>query len=101
MLREIYELNAKVIDANSTFNTLSGYPKTFDSRSYSNDLEKTRQRALGGFYEVLGAMAKIDSRKLQIATLTRISDGVQIAVERFGDMPEDPDPEPEPEEPAE
>lgn len=93
MQREIYEVTAKIVDANGTFNTLSGYPKTFDSKNYQNDIDKTRNRAMGEWHEALGAMCKRDDRLLQLAMITRMSDGVQIAVERVGDMPEVPDPE--------
>lgn len=91
MQREIYEVDAKVVDANRAFNNLSGYPKIFDSKSYENDLEKTKQRAMGGFYDALASMSKVDTRFLQIAMVTRMSDGVQIAIDRFGDMPEEPE----------
>ena len=47
MRREIYEVYAKVVDANGTYNNLSGYPKSFDSRSYNNDPEKALIRASG------------------------------------------------------
>lgn len=92
MKREIYEVTAKVIDANGTFNTLANYPKTFDSRNYNNDLDKTYNRALGEFHSVLGTMHTRDDRPEQLAMIIRISDGVQVAVERVGEMPEVPDP---------
>lgn len=88
MKREIYEVTAKIVDANGAYNTLSGYPKAFDSKNYSNDLEKTRNRAYGEFHAALGTMYTRDDRQLQLAILTRMSDGVQIAVERVGNMPE-------------
>ena len=53
MQREIYEVTAKIVDANGTFNTLSGYPKTFDSKNYNNDIDKTRNRAMGEWHEAL------------------------------------------------
>jgi len=62
MVREIYEVYAKVVDANGAYNTLSGYPKVFDSRSYSNDIDKALKRARGGFHEVIGEMCKRDDR---------------------------------------
>ena len=88
MKREIYEVTAKIVDANGAYNTLSGYPKTFDSKNYSNDLEKTKNRAYGEFHSVLGTMFTRDDRQLQLAILTRMSDGVQIEAERVGNMPE-------------
>ena len=61
MIRTIYEVYAKVVDANGSYNTLTGYPKTFDSRSYGGDTEKTLQRAKGEFHNTFGDMCKIDS----------------------------------------
>ena len=88
MKREIYEVTARVVDANGTYNTLTGYPKTFDSRSYNNDLEKTKQRAYGEWHEALGAMAKIDSRQVQFAMIIRASDGMQIECSCIGALAE-------------
>ena len=93
MQREIYEVTAKVVDANGTYNTLTGYPKTFDSRSYQNDLEKTLQRAKGEMFDALGAMCKIDTRQVQFAMIIRVSDGLQIEKEVIGKLAELPDPE--------
>lgn len=83
-MREIYEVYAKVVDANGTFNTLTGYPKAFDSRAYDNDIEKTRQRAYGAYHECLGAMCKIDTRQIQLAMIIRISDGMVIESTTMG-----------------
>lgn len=99
MKREIYEVYAKVVDANGAYNTLSGYPKVFDSRSYDGDIEKAEQRAIGAWHEVLGAMAKRDDRQKQFAMIIRASDGVQIMSEHYGKIADDPDPAPPEEEP--
>ena len=97
MVREVYEVNAKIVDANGTLNTLSGYPKTFDSRSYDNDTAKARQRAIGEYHDVMGAFAKRDDRQEQLCYVLRISDGEVIIKEKIGKIAELPDPEPEPE----
>ena len=89
-------MSAKIVDSNGTFNNLSGYPKTFDSRNYDNDIDKAQRRAEGDFSEVWGAMCKRDDRKLQSVTLETI-DGLQLDKRSYGKL-EDPDPEPEPEE---
>jgi len=62
MKRQIFEVYAKVVDANGNYNTLSGYPKTFDSRSYDNDIDKTLLRATGGFATTWGTMCTRDDR---------------------------------------
>ena len=93
MKREIYEVYAKIVDANGAYNTLSGYPKTFDSHLYDDDIEKAYQRALGEYHEVLGAMCKRDDRQVQLAMILRGSDGIQMALSHFGDIEDLPDPE--------
>ena len=96
MTRAIYEVYAKVVDANGAYNTLSGYPKVFDSRSYSNDPAKALQRAKGEFHETFGAMCKRDDRQLQVVLLLT-ADGRQVDRQTIGAIAPDPDPEPEPE----
>ena len=93
--REIYVVTAYIVDANGTFNALTGYPKTFDSKNYDHDLDKTRQRAYGDWHDVLGAMCKVDTREVQIAGIVRVSDGMQIETARIGNLKKLPDPEPE------
>lgn len=95
MKREIYEVYANIVDANGSYNALSGYPKTFDSKNYGNDLDKTRQRAYGEWHSALAAMAKVDTRQIQLAGIIQVSNGMQIALERMGVLAELPDPEAE------
>ena len=85
-MRALYLVYAAIVDANGTFNTLSGYPKTFDSQNYSGDTEKARQRAYGEYHDVLGAMCKRDDRQEQIAMIIDVATGVQIEVSRIGDL---------------
>lgn len=94
MTRVIYEVYAKVVDANGSYNTLTGYPKTFDSRSYGGDTEKTLKRAKGEFHDTFGAMCKIDTRQLQTVILMTAA-GQIIDRETIGKIADDPDPEPE------
>lgn len=100
MTRKIFEVYAKVVDANGAYNTLSGYPKAFDSRSYNNDVDKALQRAKGEFHKTLGAMCERDDRQLQTVILMS-ADGFVLESEHIGEIAEDPDPEPEPEPEAE
>ncbi len=95
MKREIYEVYAKVVDANGAYNTLSGYPKAFDSHLYDDDVEKARKRAYGEYHEALGTMCKRDDRQVQIAMILRASDGMQIEMQKLGELADLPDPEPE------
>ena len=87
MKREIYEVYAKVVDSNGAYNTLSGYPKVFDSRSYDNDTDKALRRAEGEFHDTLGAMYKRDDRQVQTVLLLR-SDGLIIDYTSIGELEE-------------
>ena len=90
MKRQIFEVYAKVVDANGAYTTLSGYPKAFDSRSYGGDIDKTLKRATGEFCETFGAMCKNDSRQLQTVILMS-ADGFVIRKETIGKITDDPD----------
>ena len=94
MQRVIYEVYAKVVDANGAYNTLSGYPKTFDSRNYGGDANKTIKRAKGEMADCFGAMCKRDDRQMQMVLLMT-ADGRVIDRQVLGAVPDDPDPEPE------
>lgn len=69
MKRQIYEVYAKVVDASGAYNTLSGYPKVFDSRVYNDDIDKTLMRATGEFASTWGAMCLREDRQLQTVIL--------------------------------
>ena len=96
MARNIFIVDAWIIDANGTYNKLSGYPKNFDSRSYEGDTEKALKRATGDFCEVWGAMCKRDDRQMQVVTLSQLN-GQLIDRKSMG-APIEPQPEPEQEE---
>lgn len=95
MKREAYEIHMSVVDANGTLTVdPSGYPKTVDSRSYDNDLEKTMNRAKGLLGAAESAMSTQDTRQVQYGYIIRVSDGLQIEKRLFGKLAELPDPEP-------
>lgn len=83
MARQIFIVNAHIVDANGTYNVLSGYPKTFDSANYQNDIDKAQRRAEGDFSECWGAFCKRDDRMIQTVTLTTV-DGFQLDRKTFG-----------------
>lgn len=92
MKREIFEVYAKVVDANGAYNTLSGYPKVFDSHNYNDDVEKAKARAYGEWHDCLGAMYKRDDRQLQLAMLIRASDGFPLECAVIGKIADIPEP---------
>jgi hypothetical protein len=106
MARNIFTVDAWIIDANGTYNKLSGYPKNFDSRSYDGDTEKALKRALGDFSEVYGAYCKRDDRLMQTVVVYQ-ANGQLVDRKCIGNSMEpapvvpEPEPEIEPEEPEE
>lgn len=94
MTQEIFIVHAQIVDANGTFNELSGYPKAFKSTQYDNDIEKARQRALGDYHDAMGAFAKRDDRQVQVAFVMQMSNGAIVANGQFGKLPTLPEPEP-------
>ena len=91
MARQIFIVDAIVVDSNGTFNHVSGYPKPFDSNNYSNDVNKAKKRASGDMSEQWGAMCKRDDRQIQTVMLYT-ADGFLIEKKTMGSFPE---PEPE------
>ncbi len=93
MQREIYEVRAIIVDTNGTYNPIQGYPKTFDSHTYNDDIEKTRRRAYAELSDVKSAYLKRDDRQVQIAQITRLSDGLMMESFCDGRLAELPDAE--------
>jgi hypothetical protein len=87
MARQIFIVDAMVVDSNGTFNRIQGYPKQFDSRSYGDDIDKTKRRAEGDMSETWGAMCKIDTRQVQTVTLSTV-DGFMLDRKSSGAFPE-------------
>lgn len=96
MKREIYEVHMSVVDANGTLTIdPTGYPKSVDSRSYDNDIDKTLNRARGLLGAAESAMSTQDTRQVQYGYIIRVSDGMQMEKRLFGKLAELPDPEEE------
>ena len=88
MARQIFIVDAHIVDANGTFNFIDGYPKKFDSRSYQDDIEKTQRRAEGDMSEAWADMCKKDTRQIQTVTLSTV-DGFQIERKSTGSFVEE------------
>lgn len=94
MKREIYVVNAKVVDASGGYSDVTGYPASFDSRHNNNNIEVTEAKAYASYYDACskGSTAKANGRPLTVVTLMKLSTGTQIEGTRIGEMPELPDP---------
>jgi hypothetical protein len=94
MQREIFEVYAKVVDANGAYNTLDGYPKVIDSKHHQNSIDKAMSKAYAEWHACLASMYTRDDRQEQIAMIIRVSDGLQIEMKKIGELAQLPDPEP-------
>lgn len=90
MKRQIFEVYAKVVDANGTYNTLSGYPKSFDSHNYDDNVDKALMRATGEFASTWGTMCLHEDRQLQTVILMS-ADGFVIDRKVIGKIEDLPD----------
>jgi len=97
-MRNIFLVDARIADANGAFTHLEGYPKTFDSKHYGDDVDKTKRRAEGDMSTTWGQMCKVDTRQVQVVTLEDMF-GNLIEKKSTGDFLDNhPDPESKPEE---
>ena len=108
-MRQIYIVNATQVVPSPThpegvYSSVTGYPKTFDSRSYgatednpNGDPERAFIVAKADFLAQQAALMVSDSPRVMWAiTLTR-ADGRQMMQESWGAFPDmTPQPEPEP-----
>lgn len=86
-MRNIYIINAQIVDANGTFHSVDGFPQTVDSKNYQDDVNKARRRADGIFSETWGAMCKVDTRQIQCVTLEDVY-GNQLDRKSVGEFTE-------------
>ena len=93
MRREIFEVYAKIVDANGSYSTLSGYPKVFDSKLLNNDIEVAMNKAYGEYHSTLGAMYPRSDRQVQFVMIVQASTGLQIEAGKVGEIADLPDPE--------
>lgn len=100
MARQIFIVDAHIVDQNGTFHFIDGYPKTFDSKHYKGDIEKTRIRAEGDMSSAWSDMCLVDTRIISTVSLTTV-DGYQMEYKSRGYFPDEPTPEQPVEEPEE
>lgn len=98
MARNIFIVNATVVDANGNYSTISGFPKRFDSNSYNGSTETALRRAKAAYFAQLSNNYAVDGRQMQTVTL-EMANGKIVMRDSEGNFVEpEPTPEPEPEE---
>ena len=72
------------------FSVVSGYPKTFDSRNYSDDLELTMRKAKAEYFDRLGIMYDDTNANRILKTVTlETANGNQVLRESIGNFAEE------------
>ena len=108
MARNVIVVNATqvVVSENhplGLFSTMSGFPKTYDSVNFSDDIEATMKAAKVAYYDQLSKNYSYTNRAMTTVTL-EMANGQQILRESIGSFPvvePEQEEEPEPEEPTE
>lgn len=92
MKRQIFEVQSKTYSqtVGGYVSNVSGYPKTFDSHSYDDDINLTLKKAEGAFAEAWSNACKIDNREIQTILLMTI-DGVILERKVLGGLADLPD----------
>ncbi|MBR3240245.1 MAG: hypothetical protein IKF99_17620 [Oscillospiraceae bacterium] len=85
MKRQIFEVCARIVDANGAYHVMDGYPKTYDSRGYNNDIDKALNRAKSDALNVASTFTSGagDTRQLQTVTICT-ADGTLVERYAFG-----------------
>lgn len=111
-MRNIYTVNAtQVVTSDShpegLYSAISGYPKTFDSRSYNateqnpnGDTDAALRAAKSEYYSRLSAIYAGSANRVMATITLDQANGQQImrdSIGAFPDMTPEPEPEPEPE----
>ncbi len=97
MVRAIYITYAFIVDENGTWNNLTGYPKSRDSKTLDNDLDVTLARANKDNADAWGNINNTDTRQIGTVFTVDVSGMMVIPPKSRGALAELPDPEPEPE----
>ena len=112
-MRQIYIVDANQVVVSEShpeglFSVVSGYPKTFDSRSYNpteqnpnGDTDAALRAAKAEYYSRLSANYAGSATRVMATVTLEQADGRTIQRDSIGAFPDMTPPEPEPEEEAE
>ena len=96
MVRAIYITYAFIVDENGTWNNLTGYPKSRDSKTLDNDLDVTLARANKDNADAWGNINNTDTRQIGTVFTVDVSGMMVIPPKSRGALAGVPDPEPTP-----
>ena len=100
MSRSIVIVNATQVvtseqNPQGIFSTMSGFPKTFDSVNYSDDIEQTMKAAKSAYFAQLSAnYGNTNPARVMTTVTLEVANGQQILRESIGSFPaEEAEPE--------
>ena len=96
-MRNIFIVNAtQVVTSDShpegLFSVISGYPKTYDSRSYDGSAESALNAAKAEYYSRLSANYTGSANRVMAVVTLEQADGRQIMRDSIGAFPVEPEP---------
>ena len=97
MARNIFIVNATQVvtsqaNPRGLLSVVSGYPKTFDSKDYNNDVDLTLRKAKADYHNRLGIMYDDTNENRIMKTVTlEAADGFQSMAESIGGFTAEPE----------
>ena len=93
MNRQIFVVDAHIVDSTGKFTILDGYPKAYDSQHYNDDVDRAQNKALADAHGLLADMYTKGTRQLQLVKV-ETADGLEVYKQAIGALAPLPDPEP-------
>ena len=97
MAWNVFKVNASIVNTNSQYSGVSGFPKTFSSESYNGSTDIALRRAKASLYSWLGDMYAVDNWQMITATIEQANGQQIMRVSEGARIEPIPEPEPEPE----
>ena len=88
MARNIFIVDAFKVTTEGASQHVTGYPKTFNSDDYNNDVDKALKRAKGSFASTWSDFCGVDNYAMARVTLSDIA-GNEIKREILGEIPQE------------
>lgn len=97
-MRNIFIVNATQVVVSEShpegaYSVMPGYPKTFDSSNYDDNVDKAKAAAKAEYYSRLGALYVGSDARVMATVMLEAADGMQLLREKIGGFPNVPEPE--------
>lgn len=85
-MRNIFVVDAFLVNGEGTYAHINGFPKVFDSESYDGSVDTALKRAQGSFASTWSDFCAVDNKQIQLVTLMDIF-GNQLDKKCLGGFP--------------